>query len=383
MPFDGDYLPYKGKYFNKKIKNNKTEDIFMNNKNVGISFDIIGLGHAGSKIAEQFFKLGYKTFTLNTSPQDLALINGPTKLAISDSGAGKDREKAKDLAERAKETIIRSVLQIFPLNHQHAILIAGLGGGTGSGVIVKIAEYLKEINYKDVTVLVVLPLKKEDPTSKHNTLKALKEIGLATSTGTITSIIITDNSLIHKIYPNLSITDFWVKANEEIVKPIHAFNSMCTMPTNFIALDPQEFKNLITTKGCITFGKSNLKYYDDETIVSTIEKHFDSGLMAKGFSYYDAIAEGIIILGNSTELSKIPKEKEELIFSQFANYINGGTQYKGVYSSEDYPLMIYSMITGLDIPYDKIQDLKEECKQQDKIKANKKFKVDTSAFDEE
>ena len=382
MPFDGDYIPYKGKY-NRKLKLKiKTEEIFMNNKNVGISFDIIGIGHAGSKIAEQFFKLGYKTFVINTSPQDLALINGPTKLAISSSGAGKDREKAKDLLERSKEVVIRSILSIFPANKEHVILIAGLGGGTGSGTIIKIAEYLKEVNYKNITVLIVLPLKKEDPTSKKNTLKALKEIGLATATNTITSIIIADNSLIHKLYPNLSITDFWTKANEEIVKPIHAFNSMCTMPTNFIALDPQEFRNLITTKGCITFGKSNLKFYDDETIVTTIEKHFDSGLMAKGFSYYDAIAEGIIILGNPTELSKIPKKQEELIFSQFINYINGGTQYKGVYSSEEYPLMIYSMITGLGIPYEKVEDLKKECKQQDQIKSNKEFKINTSAFDE-
>ena len=352
----------------------------MAEKKVGIKFEIIGLGHAGSKLAEEFFKLGYKSLAINTSPQDLEKIKGPVTLAIDITGTGKDRTKALDTVRRKKDTILNTVRKVFS-TREHALLLAGLGGGTGSGSIVEIAEYLKTIKFKHVSVLVMLPLTEEDGASKRNALAALKEISLATSTGTITSIMIADNSLMFKQFPHTKITEFWNIANTEIVKPLHAFNVMCTYPTKYTALDPQEFVSLMTTTGCMTFGRSKLNFYDEQTVINMLSDHFKSGLMAEGFDLYSAQKGGAIIIGDNEQLSKIPKESETLIFDLFSEYINGGTLFRGIYESTEYPLTVYSIIAGLDVPYEKVKNLKDEVKTSKEISDRKQFNVDQSAFD--
>lgn len=57
----------------------------------------VGVGQAGGNIAKEFDSLGYKTFFINTSVEDLKVINVPDEQKYHipyTSGCAKDRDKA-------------------------------------------------------------------------------------------------------------------------------------------------------------------------------------------------------------------------------------------------------------------------------------------------
>ena len=384
MGFGDTYYPNFDDLSNKKIKKSYkdiTEDIYML-KNVGINFNIIGLGHAGSKIAEEFSKLGYNTLAINTSPTDLANIQGPVKLAIHNAGAGKDLSIAKSLFEDNRTKILDTVNRTFS-NKEFTILIASLGGGTGSGTIVPMAEALKNVGYENILSMIVLPLDDDGILSMKNSLQTLKDIAIAVQNEIITSIILIDNSKMYNMHPNTSISEFWKIANREIVLPIHTFNTMSTYPTNYTAIDPQDLTVIFTTPGCMTFGMSKLSQFSVKDINEMTAEHFDSGLMASGFDRYSASVHALIITGDANELKKIPKESETKLYELFSSYTHGGKQFKGIYEQKDYPLIIYSIIGGMDLPIDKIKKLKKLSKQEDIIEKKKQFNADLSIFDDE
>ena len=69
----------------------KVEDKFES----AYKFAIVGVGQGGSRLAETFWKLGYRRVAvINTAPQDLKSVKVPVanKLLVGGKGAGKDRK---------------------------------------------------------------------------------------------------------------------------------------------------------------------------------------------------------------------------------------------------------------------------------------------------
>ena len=86
----------------EQVEDNKT---YKDEFDAAFRFAFIGTGQAGSRLAEAFYKLGYrKVCVINTTSQDLTMIDIPeeNKLAICEGGAGKDPSAAKavDAASR-------------------------------------------------------------------------------------------------------------------------------------------------------------------------------------------------------------------------------------------------------------------------------------------
>ena len=72
-------------------------------------FAVVGIGQGGSRLAETFWKLGYRRVAvINTAAQDLKRIALPEKhkLLIGGTGAGKNRKKAEALFEEHREDIL-------------------------------------------------------------------------------------------------------------------------------------------------------------------------------------------------------------------------------------------------------------------------------------
>ena len=87
-----------------KIYKNKIED----DLDVSFKFCFIGAGQAGSRIAQTFNKLGYnRVAVINTAEQDLNSIDLEHKLCISDGGAGKQPELAR---EKFMENVMKTAL---------------------------------------------------------------------------------------------------------------------------------------------------------------------------------------------------------------------------------------------------------------------------------
>ena len=122
----------------------KVEDKFES----AYKFAIVGVGQGGSRLAETFWKLGYRRVAvINTAPQDLKSVKVPVanKLLVGGKGAGKDRSVAEDIFKESREDILDFLKRTFKGGFDRVLVCIGAGGGTGAGggpIIVDIAHDL-------------------------------------------------------------------------------------------------------------------------------------------------------------------------------------------------------------------------------------------------
>ena len=110
----------------------KVEDKFE----AAYKFAIVGVGQGGSRLAETFWKLGYRRVAvINTAPQDLKSVKVPVanKLLVGGKGAGKDRKVAEDIFKESREDILDFLKRTFKGGFDRALVCLGAGGGTGAG----------------------------------------------------------------------------------------------------------------------------------------------------------------------------------------------------------------------------------------------------------
>ncbi|WP_436906754.1 tubulin/FtsZ family protein [Halosimplex marinum] len=134
---------------------------------------LIGFGQAGGKIVDEFVayerRTGLDIFTapvaVNTAKTDLhGLEHVPTdnrvligQARVKGHGVGADNELGAEIAEQDIDEV-QAALDEIPVHEVDAFLIvAGLGGGTGSGGAPVLAKHLKRIYTEPVFGLGVLP----------------------------------------------------------------------------------------------------------------------------------------------------------------------------------------------------------------------------------
>ena len=116
---------------------------------------ILGLGQAGSNIAQSFYELNYSVAVLNSSQEDLNAVKVEHKIKIRNGeGASKNRQAILKLAAESIDEIIENITTV--LKNQYIIVIFSAGGGTGSGLSTFICSYLTQVG-KTVIPVVVLP----------------------------------------------------------------------------------------------------------------------------------------------------------------------------------------------------------------------------------
>ena len=104
---------------------------------VAVKFGFIGLGQGGGRLAETFYKLGYRNVVaINTTDSDLKQIKIPeeNKLNLNVGGAGKSLTAAATAAAAKREDIYALIAGKFSAPPELTFLCFGMGGGTGTGV---------------------------------------------------------------------------------------------------------------------------------------------------------------------------------------------------------------------------------------------------------
>jgi len=207
---------------------------------------IIGLGQCGGKIADEFARLGMKarlqrkiniitgTFAVNTDIADLTglytikpdyrhriLIGGQK---TSGHGVGKINELGAEIAKEDSDKIIDAIRTSELFSETDAFLVvAGAAGGTGSGAIPTVTQYLKERYIeKPIYNLIVLPFQHEEEIEGrtiYNSATCLKSAYLVAD-----AVILIDNQ--RYIKKDSSIRNNLAQINASIVEPF--YNLLCT-----------------------------------------------------------------------------------------------------------------------------------------------------------
>lgn len=202
---------------------------------------VVGFGQCGCRIADEFARLNGRArsqrgieiitgvFAVNTDAADLSGLtrikpNYQHRILIGGRktgghGVGKINELGAEVAREDGDKVIDAVRTARRFFETDAfLLVAGAAGGTGSGAIPIMTQYIKE-RYADKPVydLIVLPFEHEETTEErtiYNSATCLKSVSsIADAT------ILVDNQ--RYVRKDFSLKDNLAKINAMIVEPFY------------------------------------------------------------------------------------------------------------------------------------------------------------------
>ena len=339
-------------------------------KDRSLYFGVVGLGQAGSRIAETFHELGYEACAFNTATQDLEHIKLPESkkvfLPFALGGAGKELDNGRQAVEQNAELILEKLNGIFNEKQEMLVLAISGGGGTGSGGAEAVIGLMASLG-KPIGVIYVLPMESEDALSKHNSVVTLGKLAKMASADVITPLIVVDNAKIEILYPGLSKAEFWSTANRAIVEPLHLFNHLSAMPTKYDSLDSMDFGRIFTCGDCTIYGMLEVANYMETTaIAEAVIENLEGGLLASDFNLKETRFGGFMVTGSATALGKLPAVNINYASHMISEACNSPQLVSGVYEI-DIPedvIRVYTMFSGLGLPAARIEGLQREAETQ-------------------
>jgi len=354
------------------------EEAGIKNENDGaIQYAFIGSGQAGSRMAESFYTFGYKKcLVVNTAESDLSKINVPNDQKIlmkidREDGAGKDMVKGAAAAKQYEQDIINKMKKIFG-KCDRVIVCIGSGGGTGGGsvfVLLSIVEkYLRYIGVENVNsrigVICAIPKDGECASSvvAENALNVIEPLCNHAEMGNISPLIFVDNNKTAKLYPNLTMTQYWSTINKAIAGLFNVFNTMAKRHTEYTTFDAADYNKIMGVGGCCIMGATKVKDYNDKyAIGSSIKANLEKTLFAEGFDLNTAKAAGSIVIGGDVLFNTVQGLPESINygFDTLANITGNATVYRGIYQESGNSIIVYNIITGLQRPLSRIESLRK------------------------
>lgn len=211
---------------------------------------ILGIGGCGQNAVSYMSEkglLGVQKIAANTDNQALERAKADAKILLGPNvtyglGTGGDPELGEKAMRESMETVFN-----YLKDADMVFLTCGLGGGTGTGGIVILAEELKKLDI--LTVAVVTLPSKEEGSGKTKLawqyLERLKKL--------INAIIIVDNSKIKNAYPDLDITEAYMKSNEALYKAVSGIVEIVKRPGT-INVDFNDVKRIMQIPGRVVMG---------------------------------------------------------------------------------------------------------------------------------
>ncbi|MEE9564417.1 MAG: tubulin/FtsZ family protein [Candidatus Hydrothermarchaeaceae archaeon] len=190
---------------------------------------VVGLGQAGGKIADMLIAddrksnvpKTFETIVVNTAtsdlmglqyiPQEDRVLIGET--AVKGHGVGADNKKGAEIAEDEVEMVLNKISKVNVSNLDAFFVVAGLGGGTGSGAISVITKHLKRIYDEPVYAIGILPAENEGDIYTLNAARSLKAL-----LPSCDSTILVDNGAF--LRSGESVKEAYDRINAEVVKRI-------------------------------------------------------------------------------------------------------------------------------------------------------------------
>ncbi|UUM18991.1 cell division protein FtsZ [Mycoplasma sp. 1018B] len=326
----------------------------MQSNNKKVKIKLIGVGGAGNNAVNQLINDNIdqiEYWIANTDESDLNNSNCANKLILTGAtngwGAGGDQQIGEDAANSCKKDI-ESILEGADL----AIIVAGLGGGTGTGAAPVIASIAKEMKILTLTI-VFMPFKMEG-------LRKLRvaESGLAKVKQYSDSYIIINNSKLEENYGDLPSDQALKIANQSVKDAIDIIVDIAY--NNFVInVDFNDLRTILTNGGLTYVGIGKASNVDNVWEKASLNV-FNNILYEKSFNN----AKKIISLTKTQNATLMQINKAQEQISKYLNTdtnsndtvnVIQGMQYLKTSNPKDNIFEVNLIATGLNL----IEETKE------------------------
>ncbi|MDI6718003.1 MAG: tubulin/FtsZ family protein [Methanomicrobiales archaeon] len=250
----------------------------------------IGFGQAGGKIVDMFLeqdsklpKQSFRGIAVNTARTDLmGLKQIPLKdriligqTVVKGHGVGTDNVAGAKITADEIDSIISAVDTRGTHDIDAFVIVAGLGGGTGSGGTPVLARHLKRIYREPVYALGILPAPEEGRLYSYNAARSLSTI-----INEVDNTFIFDNSAWKN--EGESVKTSYQRINDEIVRRFSILfraGEMTKEGVGEMVVDSSEIINTLRGGGISTVG-----YAITEVSNSSRKKGLLGGLASLGLS---------------------------------------------------------------------------------------------------
>lgn len=290
---------------------------------------IIGVGQCGGKLATKMIEYAEKhnkesitgAFAINTARADLKPLPIDKHLIGEDvvrgGGVGGDNEKAVDIMQRDLNEVVREVTAKTSVDTRSIMVVAGLGGGTGSGGAPVLCGELADRYEIPVYGVGVLPSDQEGALRERNAGRSLK-----TFQKNADALFIIDNNTWKET--NQSLTGWYDNVNSDIASYFALLFNAGEMrdEAGESVVDTSEIINTLDVGGtaAIGYGESNAPKQENgyaDNIKSATRKALNTGLSISG----DVTAETglLLVAGDPNKMSRKGVEKSRQFLEQELN----------------------------------------------------------------
>ncbi len=210
----------------------------------------IGIGGCGGNAINTMIQMGQENiefWVVNTDVKDLQKSKAKNKLQIGKKitrghGAGSDKEVGRKSAEESKEEI-RQMLEGADM----VFLVAGMGGGTGTGATPVVSAIAKEMNILTVGIVSSPFLFEGKKKIKQATsgIEKLREV--------IDTLVIVPNYKLQEIYGRESITEVFKLADKILFQGSKAISEII-QETGMINVDFADVRTVMQNRGYALMG---------------------------------------------------------------------------------------------------------------------------------
>lgn len=204
---------------------------------------VIGVGGGGSNAVNHMYMEGIHDVAFvvcNTDRKALEESPVPVKLQLGHEGLGAGNRPKK--AREATEESIGEVQNMLSDSTKMVFITAGMGGGTGTGAAPTIARIAKDMDILTVGI-VTIPFRWEGDKKIDQALDGVAEISKH-----VDALLVINNEKLGEIYPDLSVTSAFAKANDTLLIAAKSIAEIITM-RGIINLDFNDVKTVMKNGG--------------------------------------------------------------------------------------------------------------------------------------
>ncbi len=235
---------------------------------------IIGVGGGGNNAVNRMHSQGIKDvdfFIANTDAQALAMSDVPLKIQLGETlTEGRGAGNRSDTGEKAAIESADKIRAAIKPSTKMAFIVAGMGGGTGTGATPVIAGICREMNILTVAV-VTLPFKFEGDLRMKQAIS-----GITYLKSQVDALLIINNEKLREIYGNLTLSNAFANADNVLNLAVRGIAEIITLH-GYVNVDFADVKSVLSNGGISFMGSASAS--GDSRATEVIENTINSPLL--------------------------------------------------------------------------------------------------------